>query len=241
MNVIIEYIMYYILPYITLIVFIGGLTYRIISWIRTPAPNSALEIYPKLDKGPKLETAYALDQTVFPSLFSNKKLAIFSIGLHLSIVALFFGHIRIFGEPQFVWNILGLDDNGVDLFAYIMGGTFGIIFLISLLFLLGRRFFGIVKKISVPIDYILLIFLILIAVSGDYMRFFDHINVVEIQTYFSSLVVFNPTLTPALNQWSFILHNLLVQAFLIYVPFSKVVHVIGSFITNRRVKRGDKK
>ncbi|MFX0066156.1 MAG: respiratory nitrate reductase subunit gamma [Candidatus Hermodarchaeota archaeon] len=227
---------FYILPYITVTIFFGGILYNIISWLRTPAPSTVLTLYPKPSEvmvGP----AMALDETIFPSLFSNKILWIFGVLLHLSLLAIAFGHVRLFGEPELIWSLMNLNEQGVETFALIAGGGFGIIFMVALLVLLARRLSGIMKTVSIPMDYLLLILLIAIAISGNFMRFAMHLNVAELQVYFSSLLVFNPTLTPTVLEPAFIIHYLITQALFIYLPFSKLVHVIGSLVTNYLVKR----
>ncbi|MFX0090750.1 MAG: respiratory nitrate reductase subunit gamma [Candidatus Hodarchaeota archaeon] len=225
-----------ILPYITVIIFFGGLIYKLISWLRTPRPDTVLTIYPKPNDamiGPTL----ALDETIFPRLFSNKILWIFAILLHGALVVLLFGHVRLFGEPSVVWGLMGLDEQGVNAFAAIMGGAVGIIFMIAILGLLIRRFSGTVRTVSVPMDYLFLLLLLGIALSGNFMRFVMHLSVPELQTYFSSLVIIQPTLTPTVYEPAFIIHYLFAQILLIYLPFSKLIHVIGSIFTNYLVKR----
>jgi len=239
MHIVLQVILYYILPYTTVVVFFGGIIYKIISWMRTPKPTAALTIYPTRE-GAKMASSMTADQIVFPSLFSRKILWVFGVMLHLALLGIVVGHVRIFGEPQFFWNLIRLDADGVDLFAYIIGGAVGIAFLISLIVLLVRRFYGTMKKVSVPIDFLFLILLIAIAISGDVMRFFMHIDMAEIQTFFASLVRFSPDITSTVQQSAFIVHNVLTEVLIMYIPFSKLVHIIGSFITNYIVKREDK-
>lgn len=240
MHIVLVVMMYYILPYLTVVVFLGGLIYNIISWLRTPAPSTELSVYPK-PSGAMVAPSLAIDEIIFPRMFSRRILWVFGVMLHLSLLGIAVGHIRIFGEPQFVWNILRLNEQGVDTFAYIVGGTVGIAFLVALLVLLARRFFGIMKRVSIPIDYLVLILLIAVAISGDYMRFFMHLDMSEVQTYFASLVRFNPIITPTILEPAFVVHNVITQSLLIYIPFSKIVHMVGSFVTNYLVKRRDKK
>lgn len=240
MHIALQIIIYYIIPYTTVVVFFGGIIYKIVSWMRTPKPSAALTLYPK-PEGVKKGAVFAADQIVFPSLFKQKVLWVFGVMLHLALLGIVVGHVRIFGEPQFFWDFVRLNEQGVDLFAYIIGGAVGIAFLISLIVLLIRRFFGTMKKITVPIDILFLLLLIAIALTGDYMRFFMHIDMAEIQTYFASLVRFSPVITPTIQQPTYIIHNILTEVLIMYIPFSKLVHIIGSFVTNYLVKRDEKK
>ena len=240
MHIALQIILYYIFPYTTVVVFFGGIIYKIVSWMRTPKPTAALTLYPKPD-GVKRGAAMTADQIVFPSLFKQKVLWIFGVMLHLALLGIVVGHVRIFGEPQFFWDFVRLNEHGVHLFAYIIGGAVGIAFLISLIVLLVRRFYGTMRKVTVPIDILFLLLLIAIALTGDYMRFFMDINMVEIQTYFASLFRFSPIITTTIQIPTYIIHNVLTQVLIMYIPFSKLVHIIGSFITNYIVKREDKK
>ena len=223
-----------ILPYFTLLAFFGGLIYRIILWFRTPKPKAALGLFPK----PRVVALdMTLDETVFPRMApSNKVLWVSALILHASLVFLFVGHVRLFFEPTLIWTIMGFNDSQIELFAFLGGGTVGILFTIGLLILLARRGTKIMRKITVLEDLVLLGFLITIAITGNLMRFAMHMNVAELQTYFSSLVFLRPTLTPAVLEPIFVIHYLIVMAFLIYFPHSKLIHVIGSIFSNIAVK-----
>ena len=233
----INFFIYYILPYITFFVFVGGLSYRVVSWFSNPPLKASLSLFPKPNG---LRTAFSLlsDETVFPRLARyNKSLWFFAILLHACIIPLLFGHLRLFQEPAWLWSLLRLSDEGVKMFAFYAGGITGIVFMIALAALFIRRVKGIMRTISVLEDYFILILLIAIAISGNYMRFAMHIDVSELQAYFTSLLAFNPRLTDVLFEPAFIAHYLLASAFFIYFPFSKLIHIIGSFITNYVVKR----
>ena len=82
-----------------------------------------------------------------------------------------------------------------------------------------------------PSDYLLLLLLLAIAVSGNYMRFLMHIELEPYQAFFSNL--FGLRFGAPVENGMFILHFLLVQVLLIYFPFSKLVHVIGGVLTLR--------
>ena len=110
-------------------------------------------------------------------------------------------------------------------------------FLVALLMLTSRRITGIMRRISVPEDYLILGLLISIALTGLYMRLALQLDVSGLRDYMSSLVLVHPLLNAEVLQPAFAIHFSLVQAFLIFFPFSKLVHVVGSFMTNYWVKR----
>jgi nitrate reductase gamma subunit len=101
----------------------------------------------------------------------------------------------------------------------------------------GRRLGGIIRRISVPEDYVLLMLLLLIAATGLYMRFYSGLSVPQLQEYFAGLLAFRVTLTPAVMTPPFIIHYSLTMLFFIYFPFSKLIHLTGSFVTNYIIRR----
>ncbi|MFW9997671.1 MAG: respiratory nitrate reductase subunit gamma [Candidatus Odinarchaeota archaeon] len=226
----IDTVFFMVLPYLAVLIFFAGLAYRVLKWQRIPAPNVPLAFYP-----PPKSTAVslALDETVFPRLMKNKILWLFGFLLHLVLVLLIIGHARLFYEYL---DLLGLDAETAATFALLSGGTSGVLFLIAVLGLLLRRMSIMLRKISVPEDFFLLLLLLAIGITGDYMRFATHLDVTELQSYFVSLVFLNPTLPSAVYEPGFILHYALAMLLLIYFPFSKLVHLIGSVFTNILVK-----
>jgi nitrate reductase gamma subunit len=90
----------------------------------------------------------------------------------------------------------------------------------------------------VPEDYLLLALLLGVVVMGDHMRFV-YGSIVHAATYrewFVSLLVFKPAFPAELTSSnvgiSLGTHMLFVDLFLIYFPFSKLVHSVGSLVTN---------
>ena len=122
-------------------------------------------------------------------------------------------------------------------FAGIAGGIAGIAMLVAVLFWLFRRTFGMYKNLSVPEDYVLLVLLLLIVVMGDHMRFFGDLHGPTYIAWFQSAARVPAELPAGAGglepmRWSLDAHMLFVDAFLIYFPFSKLTHAIGSFTLN---------
>jgi nitrate reductase gamma subunit len=69
------------------------------------------------------------------------------------------------------------------------------------------------------------------------MRFFGTVHTEDYREYFQSILRFKPEFNEALAQsqtkWVLSWHVLFVNLFVIYFPFSKLVHVIGAFFTNK--------
>jgi len=232
--------MYYILSkiitvflfYISIAVFILGVVTKLAKWYIKPRNIASYTLYPKSNILPVM-----LRISLFSRIFEVDRFLWASAWiLHISLILLFFGHLRLFQEPYWLWSITGLK-TGEDIsrFALISGGATGVLFLASILILLARRFGNTLSKLSVFEDYFILLLLILIGITGNYMRFMMHINVSELQQFFISLLYLNPLPHP--NNPVFLAHMFLAELLLMYLPFSKLIHSISTIILTYRLAR----
>ncbi len=221
--------------YLGIGVFVIGMGWRIYDWVTTPKSPVKLGMYPK----PKTTAGRYLkafkDTFIAPqSAKIEPKMWFFAFAFHVAALGAFFGHGRLLHEFTPLVNWLG--DEGMDTFAAWSGGTAGIIMLVGVLFWIGRRTFGPYKQLSVPEDFLLLFLLFGIIIMGDHMRFVGHIHAETYREWFQSLLVFKPEIpTEILSSktgWSLGAHMLFTDLFLIYFPFSKLVHTIGAFSAN---------
>jgi nitrate reductase gamma subunit len=154
---------------------------------------------------------------------------------HFALFVALFGHFRLVKEFTFVSNVIGIDN--LNTLGAVGGGTVGITMLIALVYYLFRRFASPYKDISVPEDFLLILLLLGIAGLGVHMRFFGTVHTEDYREYFQSIMRFKPAFNKALAQsqtrWVLSWHVLFVNLFVIYFPFSKLVHVIGTFFTNK--------
>ena len=219
-----------VLPFITAAVFFGGLAYRVVRWRRIPRASVSLVVPPGSRSVGQTLREIVTEVVTFRRVFKGSKvLWVVSWLFHLSIFVFVLGHFRLFMEFMWLWNLLGLTPEQVDLLAFAGGGASGTVFMLGLMALLVRRLMMPVRSLSVPGDYYLLLLLLAIAISGNYMRFLMHIDLEPYRAFFSNL--FHLRLGVPVENMIFVSHFLLVQVFLIYFPFSKLVHVIGSGLT----------
>ena len=219
-----------VLPFVTAGVFFIGLAYRVVQWRRRPQASVSLRVPPEQRGVARTLGEIVTEIVTFRRVFrGSPALWIVSWLFHLSILIFVVGHLRLFFDFSWLWNLLPLTPDQVDLLALIGGGTSGTLFMVGLLALLVRRLRMPVRSLSVPSDYLLLLLLLGIAVSGNYMRFLMHIEFEPYQAFFSNL--FNLRFGVPVDNPLFVLHFLLVQVFLLYVPFSKLVHIIGGVLT----------
>lgn len=225
-----------IMVYIAIAVFIVGMTFRIISWFRAPKSPVRLGLFPK----PKTRVGRFFkvikDSFLFPQSFSVDKAAwIFAIVFHGSLLVILLAHFRLIQEFTPLVNLLGAD--GMNTLSAIGGKTLGIIIIFPVLFFLFRRFISPHKDLSVPEDYFLVIILIFIIAFGDHLRFFADFHVEDYRQYVQSLLVFKPaypeTIANSSSRIVLSLHVLSVNIFILYFPFSKLMHIIGAFAANK--------
>ncbi|WP_150275272.1 respiratory nitrate reductase subunit gamma [Paenibacillus tepidiphilus] len=216
-----------IVPYMCLVVFIGGHIYR-----------------------------YRKDQfnwTAKSSEFIEKKQLKFgSILFHLGIIPVIFGHVAGLGIPKSWMEALGVNDHLYHIGAVYIGGFFGVATLLGMLILTSRRFtIKNVRRLSSASDLIVNSLLLFIVFMGMYSTVvtnavqpeFDYRETISV--WFRGLFMFRPD--PALMAdvpFSFKLHILSGFAIFAFWPFSRLVHVwsvplnyIGrSYILYRRNK-----
>jgi nitrate reductase gamma subunit len=219
-----------VLPFITAVVFFGGIAYRIFHWWRSPRSAVSLVVPPQTRSAVSAVGEIATEVVTFRRVFKGSKaLWIVSWLFHLSIFVFVVGHFRLFFDFSWLWALLRLSPEQVDTLALIGGGASGTVFMLGLVALLARRLRMPVRSLTVPSDYLLLLLLLAIAVTGNYMRFLMHIELEPYRAFFANL--FGLRFGVPVQNPIFLLHFLLVQLFLIYFPFSKLVHVIGGVLT----------
>jgi Nitrate reductase gamma subunit len=224
-----------IMVYIAVIVFLVGMAYQIYGWVKTPSSPVRLGIFP-VPKNKSIRFFKLLkDSFIFPqSAEADPGMYTFAILFHFSLAAVLFAHFRMVHEFTPLVNVLGKE--GMEKLGAIAGGTMGIILLITILFYIFRRFFSPYKDLSVFEDYFIVFLLIVIIGLGDHLRFFAKISVSDYRAYFLSVLTFRPYFPEAIAEkgarWVLTMHVFFVSLFVMYFPFSKLTHAIGTFALN---------
>jgi nitrate reductase gamma subunit len=210
--------------YISSVIFVIGMTRKVIQYWVTPAPLK-IPVAP----APLTKTGVVMrivrEVTLFESLFkSNKWTWIFGWMFHLGLLLVLIRHTRYFwpGELPEIFLL-------VQPFKY---GAFAMV--IGLIGLMGRRIFvDRVRYISAPSDYLMLILLLVIGVSGAVMTFTsNHTDVIMVKEFASGLITFNWSDLPTESQ--LLIHLLLVFILIAIFPISKLLHVPGVFFSPTR-------
>jgi nitrate reductase gamma subunit len=89
-----------------------------------------------------------------------------------------------------------------------------------------------VKYISSPSDYLMLILLIFIGISGLIMKYVSHTDIVAVKAFFLGLMRFDVQPLPA--DVPLLIHLGLVVLLMIIFPFSKLLHAPGVFFSPTR-------
>ena len=221
--------------YLGIGVFVVGMGWRIYQWATTPKSPVRLGIFPKPATGSGRFFKMLKDTFIAPqSARIEPVMWVFAFAFHVAALAAFIGHWRVVVEFTPLLNWLGPE--GMNTFAAWSGGTAGTIMMVAVLFWILRRTYGPFKQLSVPEDYLLLFLLLGIIVMGNHMRFLGHVHAETYREWFQSLLVFKPVIPAEITNsnvgWSLGTHMLFTNLFLIYFPFSKLVHTIGSFSAN---------
>ena len=223
--------------YIAVAVFILGTGIRLVKMLRKPKHPSTLQIFPIRRPG----WLWALHDTfLLPTVRKhNPILWVFLMLFHISFLLLIIGHLELVAELR-VFQVIGHE-------VFLGKGFIGLILSVSLLYFIFRRFVSPNRELSVPEDYYLLILLFLTALFGSQMDWartwfeYDAMLVEDYREYLSSLLVLNPVspsdLTLSGHSFMLVLHVFFANLFLIFFPFSKIMHSFFALPMNK-LRRG---
>jgi nitrate reductase gamma subunit len=251
------------IPYLALVVFIGGMVYRMYRWARAPVPFRIPTTCGQEKSLPWIERErldnpattlevlgrMALEVLFFRSLFRNKKTELRdgrliygedvllwagALAFHWSFLAILARHLRFFTEPTpLPIEWLAKADGFFELFTPTLFLT-DMAIVGALTFLFIRRvLLPQVRYISLPADYFALFLLLAIALTGILMRQIWKVDIVSVKKLAMGLAAFSPMVPDGIGRM-FYLHLFLVSSLLIYFPFSKLVHLGGVFLSPTR-------
>ena len=214
------------LLYAAVVVFALGMAWRLSTWKRAPVPLKIV-LTPGPATGGGVVRRLAGELFLFRSLFgADRGLWVAAWLFHLSLALLAVGHLGGLVTPGLAKACLGLTEEQFHSLAQVAGGTFGVMALIPLLYLLSRRFsHERTRYISTFSDYFALVLLGLVLATGNHMRFLGGLESAQAREFVSGWFNLQPVAPPTVP--AFKLHVVLVCALLVYIPFSKLVHLGG--------------
>jgi nitrate reductase gamma subunit len=218
------------LLYVSAAAFLAGLGWRIAVWLRAPVPL-------KIVLTPAPATLGGVCQRLAGEVFFFRSLLRADYQLwaaawtfHVSLVLLAVGHLGGLVIPEFARSVLGQSEFQFHQFAQITGGAAGILAVVPLLALLIRRLAAErLRYLSTMGDFVALALLLAVIATGNHMRFLGTVEIAEARRFVAGVLAFQPAPVPA--DVAFVLHVLLVCALLVYIPFSKLVH-LGGLVLN---------
>jgi len=251
-------------PYLAFVLFLGGFTYRVLKWARSPVPfripttSGQQKSLPwvkqnKLDNpSTKLATVgrMALEVLLLRSLFKNTKMEylqgpkityqwekwlwLAGLAFHYSFFVIIIRHLRFFTEP-----VPGFVHLTESLDGFLQVGLPGL-YLTDLVFLAAVTYLFIRRVIIPQVRYI--------SLPADYFPLFLLLGLGitgVLMRYFwkvdiikvKELAMSLATLRPAVPEGIgvlFFIHLFLVCTLIAYFPFSKLMHLGGIFLSPTR-------
>jgi nitrate reductase gamma subunit len=253
-----------VIPSLALLLFLGGLVMRVVGWAKVPVPfriPTSCGQQKSLDWIPhaKLENPHTPLQTVgrmalevlfFRSLLRNTKaelvdgrrlvyrtdLALWfgAVLMHWSFLIILIRHLRLVTNPvpafvTFVESADGFLEIGLPA-VFVTTLTF----LAGVTYLLYRRLTNPqVRYISLTGDYFPLFLLLGIGLSGFWMRHLDKVDIAAVKEMMLSIFHFTPMVPEGISPLVFG-HLFLASVLLAYLPFSKLTHMAGVFLSPTR-------
>ena len=216
-------IVFALLFYAATAVLVGGLAWRIADYARTPAPLKIPTTPAPVTRG-GVALRMAREVIFFESLFKGSLWTwLFGWLFHASLALVLARHLRYFTEPVWGWVVL-VQPLGILAAFGMLAGLAG---------LLARRVLvDRIRYISTPSDYLMLVLLGLIAVSGLLMKYVARTDVVAVKAYFLGLMRLDWQPLPA--DPVLYVHLGLVAALMIVFPYSKLLHAPGVFFSPSR-------
>ena len=223
-----------VLPYVATTTLIVGVAYRLSNWSKAPQPGK-LTLYPT--KG--WDTSAAVKEALFfPNLYKGDRfLWVLAWSFHAALAFAFVGHLRVVtGVIDSALLALGLNVANIGTLSAVAGGAAGIVLIVAASALFLRRLvLQRAREISSGPDFLALLLLVAVIVSGDAMRFGSTpIELAETRAWALSLIRLSPVV-PANS--AVLLHAFCAELLILYLPLSKLMHFGGLFYTMALVRR----
>jgi nitrate reductase gamma subunit len=219
-----------VLPYITLAVFTAGVLYRLGRWVGARIVHRIV-LSPFSATPADVVVNIGAEAVFFRSMFRHDKKMWGGAWLfHVALFAVLAGHLVGIYTLGREFMFLGASRNLSVHMSDLLGTTFGLLLLMTLLYLLYRRVtINEVRVISSPSDYLHLFLILGIVVDGDIMRLFPAVGIVyfPVRVWVTGILTGAPVPFPQVPL--FAVHMLLVQILIMVFPFSKLMHSLGMF------------
>ena len=251
------------IPYGALLVFLGGVVYRVVRWAKAPVPFRIPTSCGQQKSLPWIRSGFfenphntwgaigrmALEVLFFRSLFRNTKVSLenkrpvyggakwlwlAALTFHWTFLVIVARHLRFFTEPvPLPINLLAAMDGLFEIAVPTLYLS-DAAFILAVTYLFLRRVaIPQVRYISLAADYLPLFLILGIASSGVCMRHFSKVDLQKVKELSLGWFTFQPAVPEGIGI-IFYIHLFLVCSLLIYFPFSKLMHLGGIFLSPTR-------
>ena len=252
-----------VLPYAAFLTLVAGVAWRVWKWAESPVPyripttcgqQRSLPWIPTApidnpDTGLMAAVRVAIEALLFRSLLRNSRarvsagklefsearlLWLASLALHWSLLVIVLRHLRFVLQPTpFFVAPLDRIDGLLRIGSPPLLIT-DVLLVAALLYLFGRRLVNpLLRYMALFTDYFALLLLLGIALSGMAMRYVAPVDIVSVKMFALGLASFHPA-APGAPSAFLLAHLLLISTLAIYLPFSKLVHFGGVFLSPTR-------
>ncbi|HOV91021.1 MAG TPA: sulfate reduction electron transfer complex DsrMKJOP subunit DsrM [Syntrophorhabdaceae bacterium] len=258
-----------IIPYLCFAVGLAGFIIKIIRWAASPVPFNITTSYGQQKslsfiKPNRIESPASgfgvfmrmlLEVLFFRSLLRNDKVILYgqdkrlvygsdrylwmaSVLFHWSLLIIVLRHLRFFLEPVPNW-VLFLQDMDSAFRSNITPFYISqILISIGILYLFLRRFKKRIMYISLPSDYFALFLIGGIILSGILMRYIYRADLLAVKAFIFGLMYLKPLPYTGFGAM-FYVHICLVSILMAYLPYSKLMHMAGIFLSPTRNMAND--
>ncbi|MDH5573230.1 MAG: respiratory nitrate reductase subunit gamma [Gammaproteobacteria bacterium] len=223
--------LYAVLLTLATIVMIVGLARKARQYRATPAPlKIPVTPAPKTKGGVVIRLAKEV--IFFAALFrSNKWTWLFGWIFHVSLALAFLRHLRYVIDPEgllgFMWPLVSLE------MVQSFGKYAGFTMVLGLAGLFARRIFvARVRYISAPSDYLMLVLIMIIGLSGLMMSFVSNVDIMGVKAFMLGILNLDLQELPASGP--LLIHLGLVALLGFILPVSKLLHIPGVFYAPTR-------
>jgi len=258
-----------IIPYICFVVSLVGFIIKIIRWAASPVPfnittscgqqKSLSFIKPNRIESPSSRLCVfvrmLLEVLFFRSLLRNEKVILYghdrkliygserylwlaAMLFHWSMLVIVLRHLRFFLEPVPYW-VLFLQDMDSAFKSHITPFYIShILVSFGIIYLFIRRFKKRIMYISLSSDYFVLFLIGGIILSGIFMRYIYRADLLAVKAFVFGLMYLNPLPYNGFGAM-FYIHICLVSILVAYLPYSKLIHMAGVFLSPTRNMRNN--
>ena len=221
-------ILYAVAFYLAILVLVIGIGRKVRQYMLVPAPLKIPVTPAPLTKG-GVAWRLTMETILFNSLFRASKWTwIFGWMFHFALLLAFFRHLRYVISPDsFLWPVVSLQ------VVQSAGKYAGFVMVAGLLGLLARRVFvDRVRYISSPSDYLMLVLIIGIVISGLMMNYVVRTDIVQLKAFIMGLFFLDWQNLP--TDAILLVHLTLVLILSFVFPISKLMHFPGLFFSPTR-------